>query len=700
MWKTKGLNYDLPELPDYTGQRRGKPGKTKSLFEYQICGADTETLHGCADLFSWESPVRTPEGTHFESHVEQVDTLYDVLICCISSGHYWRKSKRNGWTVPQFFFYNLKFDAQAILKLLSIRAIHEIMEEGEVTVNAMTGDFLPINGPMVKMSYLEGKAITFTMKDWKIKGAKVSRIQWWDISQYYGRLRLQDASTKYLGEGKQEICFDGTELQAWRFDESDYYSYYQDDIRSYAKLDAELTGRLARLKRDDFVKNGVRFIEPYSVANTAQRNLLDMGHFPTMNIFLNEESGRTITSAFMAAFDGGHFEVSSVGYIPDCVAKDLTSAYPYVMYHLPAFSVYNRKANREDLKGHWFWGEGEEWNEAIEGQPYGSLGVVEVAITFEKGLEWYPLVMKAPSQTLVSPRRFSGWITLAEYEEAIQWPIESIQIGRWILHCDSKREYPFRDWISKHYETKYNAPADSVERGVSKLALNSGFGKTCQIIDGRPGKIWNPIYAATITGATRARMMEFNRLNGMKAVSFATDGIILEREDFKILPKRPAPAIHDLGEWENDGEGDAYILMSGVYSLWNPNGKMKTTFRGTAAYPFILHQRELKAEGRGHEASWPTFLEKYSHLSKVESSSVRPNSLKVARTMKKDFTAINIFEEHNFTLRAAGVSTKRQWVDRPSTFGDLLTNRYRLKPHNSVFTAFDAKEIFRMNRDE
>ena len=96
-------------------------------------------------MFSWESPVRTPEGTHFESHVEQVDTLYDVLICCISSGHYWRKSKRNGWTVPQFFFYNLKFDAQAILKLLSIRAIEEIIEEGEVTVNAKTGDFLPID---------------------------------------------------------------------------------------------------------------------------------------------------------------------------------------------------------------------------------------------------------------------------------------------------------------------------------------------------------------------------------------------------------------------------------------------------------------------------------------------------------------------------------------------------------------------------
>lgn len=699
-WKTPGLNIPLSELPDYRKQRRSKVGKKKSLFPHQIVGADTETLGGCVELFSWESVshIKNKSGSfdyEFHSHVAKCDTLYDVMICCISAGHRWTAASRNGWSVPQFFFWNLKYDVQAILKTLSIRAIDELLEEDEVIVNAKTGDFLPIDGPMVKLSYLDGKSFQFKPIDWTIHDSPLGLIHWWDISQYYGKLRLNTASKKYLGEGKQEVCFDGSELQAWNFDDPAYWSKYQEDIQSYAKLDASLTGRLARLKADDLISSGVRFIQPYSVANTAQRNLLDSGYFPTMNIFMEQESGRLITSAFMAAFHGGLFEVSCTGKVSDVVAYDLTSAYPFVMRHLPAYQTYTRKANREDLKGNWYFGEGDDWLEAIDGQPYGTLGVVEIAVTFKKGLMWYPLCTKAPSKTLVTPRRFSGWVTLGEFEEAMKWPIEKIQIGRWVIHCDKNPEFPFRDWIDLNYETKFNAPNPSVERDIAKLKLNSCFGKTCQCIDGKVGKIWNPIYAATITGLTRARMMEFNRLNGMKAVSLATDGIIIERKDFVTIPERPADAPHDLGIWEDDGFGDVYILMSGVYTLWKPDGKMKSTFRGTASYPFVLHCREMEAAGRGDEASWPTFLEHWSEVEKYSSTSVRPNSLKVARTMKKDFCAINIFEEHTFTLRAAAVSSKRIYTELPKTFGDLLVNRYPLLPHNSSKGVYDPREILR-----
>ena len=56
------------------------------------------------------------------------------------------------------------------------------------------------------------------------------------------------AGQQYLGETKIETLFDGSVLDASRFDEEEYRDYYREDIDEYAIQDAILAGKLARLQ--------------------------------------------------------------------------------------------------------------------------------------------------------------------------------------------------------------------------------------------------------------------------------------------------------------------------------------------------------------------------------------------------------------------------------------------------------------------
>ena len=662
-----GLGFDYRKLP-IMGQQTRKRKANKSIHPSQIIGADTETIEGKVWLFSTENGVW------------EIENLLDLLRIMYDDEHSreWRNMKK-GRVAKEFFFWNLKFDAQAILRLLDEDVVLDLIasrtEEGEigsneVTINAETMTYLPkAPGKMITLRYLEGKSLEFRPRNWKVNKAKLGPVYWWDISQYYNKMRLTKAAEIYLDDRKIERCFDGTILDASRFDEEEYRDYYREDIDKYAVHDAVLAGRLARRKRDEFHAAGVRFIKPYSLANTAQRACLDTCTVPTVNLYRRPKNQDILRMA-LSAYQGGHFETRGSGFFPGVTLTDLVSAYPYIMYHLGNIDL--RDSDHTDS---WILGSAgptiESWLE--ESDPL-SMGFVEAMFLFEPGLPFYPLSKMSGTGTIVNPRLVRGFFTAEEVKEALKWPLIDVAFGRWAYFSDISRNRPFQPFIERFYEMKMESPKDSAEYAVSKVMLNSLYGKTIQAVKGKAGKMWNPIYASTITGATRARLAQLIRLNGFSALSIATDGIIFPQGELLNVPNRPLPAPYNLGQWEIEQEGDLTLLMSGVYSIESQD-YTKTTFRGSASY-FL---RNHLSEGlRG-------FCREHSDQERVSTMIRRPYSAGEAR-MKGDMSLMNVFAPRSYTIRPCGDTTKRLWTrdSSPQTFGDLLGSWWTSIPHEMI----------------
>lgn len=649
----KGLFLPLKELPNLKTQRRKQQAKSSLALE-KMCGADTETVDGKVWLFSTEFGVW------------EIDSLQSLIEVMFNKEHRtkWKQGKgkhqktSRGYSTKEFFFWNLKFDCQAIMKLLKNEEINSLLDGDKVTITCDRGD--------VEMKYLEGKFLMMKPICWYEGNYKFGRILWWDISQFYNKMRLNTASQIYLGDSKVETCFDGSVLDASRFGESEYRDYYREDIEQYAVKDAILCGKLARMRRDQFVSQNVRFIMPYSVANVAQRNMLDMCKIPTMNNFKKEEDGLAIIQRFHSSYQGGWFTTSGCGYFGKgngdaCLGVDLVSAYPYVMYHLPDIT-----------KGVWIRGTCQESfeNWLARRKPM-SLGCAEVYAVFEKGLPFYPLVKPTKKGTMVGARIVKGWFTADEIAEAKKWPHVKFKIGEWIKF-EHEDVYPIRPFVDRFFKMKTEAEDDSAEKTVAKLCLNSGYGKFCQNISGNIGQLWNPMYAATCTGTTRARLAELIRLNNYSALSVATDGIIFPKEKLNVIPDRPLEAPYNLGRWEIEVHGDLIVQKSGVYSVINDD-YCKSTFRGNAAY-FL---RDYKEGGLFQ------FCRDNSQEPFVEIEVTRPLTAKQAR-MKSDFGLINIFTPQTETMSAFVVSDKRRFKERPRIFQDLLDSWWPSLPQERL----------------
>ena len=262
-----GLNLPLRTLPNINKQKRAIP-RTRSMFAGKICGADTETINGRVWLFSTEFGVW------------EIETFSDLLMVLYNRQHAtkWKSGKgghtkakgKRGISTKEFFFYNLGYDVNAaILRLIEPELVKGLVDAEKVKMWVN----LPEHGDVeISMKYLEGKYFEIKPLNWMIGQYKVGVCKWWDISQYYGKQRLKDASQENLGRSKIEKCFDGSVLDVSRLDEASYRDLYREDIEKYAIEDARLAGDLTRLKRKHLIENGIRFIQPYSLANTAQRD--------------------------------------------------------------------------------------------------------------------------------------------------------------------------------------------------------------------------------------------------------------------------------------------------------------------------------------------------------------------------------------------------------------------------------------------
>ena len=676
----------LTALAGFKTQRRYSA--KKSLKDFEIGGIDTETQNGYAKLVSYE----VIHGSKSISGTYEMNSFFDFITGIISLGYEPKSAKHKStiWCIPQWFFYNLQYDHNAILKYLPNDIINKLNKGGKLILDAKTETELEDSksGHAIKISLLTKKSlqIKLTGEEWenvefisvrtgykrKIGKKKVSAIKCWDIAQWY-RGSLKDNAVKHLDSSLNKIDIDPISLgykKGWNDD--GFWNNHLDEIKEYAEMDAIITGKLARLQKDNLETIGARFNNPYSCAKIAEQYLLDQNYKETISPFLKSEKGIRFMMMGNTAYHGGHFEISNYGKIENASLYDIKSAYPYTMYSLPSLTKGN-KINGIIKEGYGV----DDWNDWLSYRNVTDIGFVRAVFIFEQNQKWNPLCkFNENIKGLYTPSIVDKIMTVAEYIEAIKWNPLSVVVGEFMYFIPASKQRPFAYTIDKLFTLKESNKPGSPEYQVSKILINSLYGK---LIQGRKedqdtmGNLYNPVYAAIVTGTCRAMLAEANRTSGMKAVMFATDGILFKDLDSDWNPpNRILPSIYNLGEWEIEKTGDAIILDSGVYTIgdFTDLKTLKSTYRG---------DNGINAIKTASNPDWLTFLQENANVGEISGKSrERPLSAKQAHARGKP-EMTNIFISQDWNLNVLPSSRKRMKAEKvPENFGDLINNNYEL----------------------
>ena len=570
------MNEELQEIPEIREQKRPryvpKNFAASSIQPQHARGIDTETLDGKVYLMTYEKAKqnRKTKIWDLEPVAYYTDSFEDVMNGLLEGGRTWFKGGKMGFTHPDYFFWNLKYDAQAILKLTGNKVCDEIYLEKSVSFNYTTleivdGDDESLDhSKTVKAFYLPKKCLRFTFHKQhtytppnSTKVVNGGSINMWDAMQFYGG-SLNKNAKKYLGDNKTEKCFDGSNMDVSKlgdevmikvkkghtfiYEKHIYHEYYKDDIEYYGLKDAVLAGRLIRKKLLEFVSEDVQFRNPYSIASVAQTDLLFKNY---REVVPDHEKYELELKIAQTSFHGGWFEARQVGKIDGlCEYHDLKSAYLYSQYHLPSMTRWKpvlTKTGKQkikkgmplmkpELRGKFVMQSDEadddpqmihdELIQIAEPRINHAPIFVHVDAEFKEGLGWNPLCYVGQyGPPLTSPREFAGWITYDEYKEALKWPHHYIN-----ANC------PFRQFIDYWFDVKESKDPSDPIYGISKSLAVSPYGKTIQINEGKAGSLYHPHYAATTTGVCRASIARFIRKNNYTPVMVATDGVLIRMQ--------------------------------------------------------------------------------------------------------------------------------------------------------------------------
>lgn len=285
------------------------------------------------------------------------------------------------------------------------------------------------------------------------------------------------------------------------------------------------------------------------------------------------------------AYYGGRFEISIMGNVGDVIEYDIHSAYPAVAVDLPCLRC----------------GRFERVSDYVPGVP----GFYYVESHTEG--PWAPFPFRVNRETskyfnaaLPGSIAFAHggrrWVTGYEVEVARKhFGNEAIPVLKGYAYRTPCGHRPFkrlRDLYlirkigdpscpecqadAKHFCPKHPAPSEGLSK-IIKLLINSVYGKCAQAIGGslnRWGEFEAPTYqchiwAAWMTGGTRAKVLDAALRAPEDVVSVATDGILTRREltetaDFKVTE-------FDLGTWERADKKDCWLGMPGIYAFGRDN---------------------------------------------------------------------------------------------------------------------------------
>ena len=606
-------------------QYRQKP---KPVKPFEIIGFDTETIKGRAELI-----------TNSYGDVIHPNSFYDCV------GFLCKDATRGSVG----FFYNLKYDFQAILKWLEPEYWKTVYKEGKVSFTAPDGK------RVFTLHYIPQKQLKIS---YKTDGKNNRSWAFYDISQFFGKMKLENAASKYLGEHKQD-------LGVWDITKLTMQDMRHPDIIKYCVHDSVLAHKLAVFFNDLGKTMGLHTKNFSSPATIAVRYFTANAEIPDINRFISKPAYRPYIRYAWQAIKGAFINVFKRGYFPEVYVYDINSCYPYQMTKLPDIS-----------KGRFFYRKGKPEAEFT----HGWLKVRAYIDPNEKGgySPCLPLYRKGASNYF-PVGEFATYITLLEYERLKSYfEIEIIDGIYW--RPDGEIEYFLKEAVENTYLERIKTEDPNIKYFL-KIVLNGMYGKFLEkhecLLDPKDigklgmletGNLFNPFYASYILAGSRLQLFD-------AIMSTDQDNLIACSTD-SVMVKRPMPNLElskDLGAWSIDDEGDAVVIGCGVYSIRDKDLNMKTRLRGFHVVNVAKEDESMRA--------------KYDLFSMIEKQKDREEIVIDTITNITPLKSIiqKMPEQMNYLIKDVkhikpNFDTKRLWDGQFKSVGDLLKTSHDSSP--------------------
>jgi hypothetical protein len=255
------------------------------------------------------------------------------------------------------------------------------------------------------------------------------------------------------------------------------------------------------------------------------------------------------------------------GVYRDVAEVDIISAYPTAMRALPGVT-----------DGHW---------RAVREYVPGAAAIYHVVGELRGRCPYGTFMRNAPSTERVHEGAFDVWLT--GWELSAAWDeLELKTLDGYVWEPDEAADNPFGAYVTAFFERKQAAAKDDPNREIWKLLLNALYGKTMERIEEVDaltgtkrlvaGALFNPFWAAQITGHCRARLHALE--HRYTALHASTDSILTQATAI--------PTGTGLGDLEVKARGTLVVLRQKLYVMLDDTGRVVKAalhgFRGTAAH--------------------------------------------------------------------------------------------------------------------
>jgi hypothetical protein len=491
-------------------------------------------MHG----FDTESPFGQLKVVGTELEAKEVSTIDDVL----------RFIGKEKYASSFFFCFNLRYDAEQIIKLLDYKTGLEIYKNRtRKGVEIRKGVFLSYIGSKLMKICTHGHCVTFI-----------------DIATFYEGMTLEDASQKFLGKGKNPIS-------AKRIgEEKGYYEKNVTGILEYCRVDCLRTLELAKRMQNiietcKMPRGKLSFRNPISSAKIVELYVKDNYKFPGI-----PKGVEKFHLCAQESYHGGMFQTFKRGmFNKKLYSYDINSAYPAVMQNLPHWGNGRFDVVKKPGKGEYGWYAVRFDCEWIPFDDFSSPYSEEFCFS---DLEHCSTKM-LNKKTVMYPKGIrEQWVTKIEYEWMLKhgFYCEFVTGIEWVRESN-KYESPFV-WIPDVYKRRKEIQKTGDESQYAlKIVLNGMYGKLAQSRHGF-GQLSNFFYASYITAATRLMVAEVAIKYPENIIEIATDSTLL---DCMV----ELPISEKLGEWSLKVYERGLLIGSGMRQVWDDKG-FETHARG------------------------------------------------------------------------------------------------------------------------
>lgn len=588
-WDSNNLKFNQITLRRYPNRIL-----TKDLI-HTVNALDTETLDGYVKV------IADNRGDWIEP--DNIDDLFTFMT---------QRKYRNAHN----FFYNIRFDYQAVLKHLDHDLIKELYETGKTSYDGY------------KIKYIPKRLFSLTKQGHSHR--------FFDLAQFY-EMSLEEAASKYVQGVKNVDNLDRNLIGTSRT----YWKIHYDEIVKYCIQDSVLTAHLGELLKNTLEEKvkfrAQSFISKAGLSKEYFRKYCDIPEISNIP--------KGALSMFMQAYSAGRFEVFRKGFIPGCVAIDINSAYAKAITLLPDIT-----------KG--------EWRKVKKWSHKETVGVYLCRINGFHEIA-APHRFRFKNDLIVYPTgEYFTYLTNWEME-VIKDDIDIQVLRGWEFYAMGET-YPFKSRMHLLYKLKSKTLKDDYEYDLYKKIMNSLYGSFYEKRrDGDKwyaGKLFNPIYATLITAWCRMVLWQVIRDYPDYVISCATDGIILDKMPKIRLSKK-------MGEWSVEGKGDVVIVRSGLYRIGDKiRERGIRSFQGINTkygpyddiFEYILDKPERQC--------YPIISNRPLNMGEC-----------IVHHNKKNLDMMNIFTDQKYTI-TINKDHKRIWQDTFINGGELFDKEISSKP--------------------